>query len=262
MAEHPDAARFRRVLEMRSDSDQDANGAEVLDEAFSDDVVWTGGPDGAVRGKSALLAQWGPPASPASFDVIDVFADGEHVVGVTEAAANGTRVKQVTVFHVGPDGNVSELWTLPADREVASALHTGEPVPEHPNLTRFRAAEEARARNEFGPEDVALIEAFLREDSEWHSPWGQGPSNREEVLAQFKMFKASTAGTLRFVLHEAFADDSHAVSLVQLIADRPDQPDKHLDVKEANVFHLDESGRAYEFWGLAADQGEIDAFWS
>lgn len=261
MAEHPDAARFRRVLERRSDTAQDANGAEALDEAFSDDVAWTGGPDGATRGKSAVLARWGE-ATPAAVDVVEVYADGEHVVGVTEAVANGTRVKQVTVCHVGPDGKVSELWTLPTDREVASALQTGVPVREHRNLARFRAAEEARARNEFGHEDIALIEAFLREDSEWHSPWGQGPSNREEVLAQFRMFKASTAGTLRFVLHETFADDSHAVSLVQLIADRPDQPDKHLDVKEANVFHLDETGRAYEFWGLAADQGAIDAFWS
>ena len=35
-----------------------------------------------------------------------------------------------------------------------------------------------------------------------------------------------------------------------------------MDVKEANVFHLDEQGRAYEFWGVAENQAEINEFWS
>jgi hypothetical protein len=35
-----------------------------------------------------------------------------------------------------------------------------------------------------------------------------------------------------------------------------------MDVREANVFHLDSEGRAYEFWGVAEDQSAINAFWS
>jgi hypothetical protein len=35
-----------------------------------------------------------------------------------------------------------------------------------------------------------------------------------------------------------------------------------MDVKEANVFHLDENGQAYEFWGVAENQAEINEFWT
>ena len=28
-----------------------------------------------------------------------------------------------------------------------------------------------------------------------------------------------------------------------------------MDVKEANVFHLDDNGQAFEFWGVAENQG-------
>jgi NAD(P)-dependent dehydrogenase (short-subunit alcohol dehydrogenase family) len=75
-------------------------------------------------------------------------------------------------------------------------------------------------------------------------------------------FKESTGGTLQLTLNEVFADDTHAVSLVRLTADRPDRPDKHMDEKEANVFHLDDKGRAYEFWGVADDQASLNSFWT
>ncbi len=52
------------------------------------------------------------------------------------------------------------------------------------------------------------------------------------------------------------------VSLVRLTADRPERPDKHMDEKEANVFHLDDKGRAYEFWGVADDQASLNSFWT
>jgi hypothetical protein len=28
-----------------------------------------------------------------------------------------------------------------------------------------------------------------------------------------------------------------------------------------NVFHLDDKGRAYEFWGVAEDQASLNSFW-
>ena len=39
------------------------------------------------------------------------------------------------------------------------------------------------------------------------------------------------------------------------------KPGKHMDVKEANVFHLDDKGQAFEFWGVAENQAEINSFW-
>jgi hypothetical protein len=35
-----------------------------------------------------------------------------------------------------------------------------------------------------------------------------------------------------------------------------------MDALEANVFHVDAGGRAYEFWGVADDQAAINEFWS
>ena len=65
---------------------------------------------------------------------------------------------------------------------------------EHPNVAPFRAAEEARARNTFGPEDMVHIERFLREDVQWHSAWGGGPASRDEVMQQFEAFKQMSGG--------------------------------------------------------------------
>jgi hypothetical protein len=234
----PVVARFRGILEARGTGD-----TASLGDAFANE-------------DAAAAWQAGAPGSSGS--VVAVFADAEHAVGITEY---GDGVRQATIFHLDGDGRATEVWSVPPDADVRSAL-AGSPPAEHPNATRFRAAEEARARNEFTDDDIAKISEFLREDVEWHSPWGQGPTSREQVLQQFLAFKEGTGGSLQFVLHEVYADEKHAVSLVSLIADRPDKPDAHLDVREANVFHLDENGKCYEFWGLAEDQAAIDSFWS
>ena len=59
-----------------------------------------------------------------------------------------------------------------------------------------------------------------------------------------------------------FADDAHAVSFVRLTADHPQYPDRHMDFKEVNLFHLDDNGQAYEFWGLQDDPDEANSFWA
>jgi hypothetical protein len=254
-AARPDLARFLAVLEARAQG-----GAKATDAGFADQVKWTGSTKGVVEGKDAVEGAWSGSAPTPSSEVVGIYVDAEHAVGVTELSQDGNQVHQATVFHLDGDGNITELWTMPTDEQAAAALR-GETVPEHPNNTRFRKAEEARARNEFTDEDLALISEFLREDVEWHSPWGQGPQNREQVIAQFQAFNASSGGSFGFVLGETFADDAHAVSIVTIVADRPDRPDAHLEVGEANVFHLDENGHCYEFWGVSADQAAMDAFW-
>ena len=114
----------------------------------------------------------------------------------------------------------------------------------------------------FDAGDLGLIERFLREDVHWRSPWGVGPSSRDEVVAQFDSFNEATGGSMELTLNDVFADDTHALSLVRLRPTAPTGPDKHMDVKEANVFHLDSDGHAYEFWGVADDQAAINSFWT
>ncbi len=264
------AERFRGALEARGHATLAAEDVAVLDEVLATHVVHHGAGRAGTNGvslKDDLVAAWNEPAQGpggARIDVLDVYADATHVVALLELAANGSdrAVRQANVFHLGADGKATELWRLPADTAVLDALATGEPPAEHPNLTVFSAAEEARARNLFEGDDLAAIERFLREDVHWNSPWGGGPTNRDEVLAQFRAFDDSTGGTMRLDLNEVFADDAHAVSLVRLQAGRPDRPGAHMDVKEANVFHLDGEGRTYEFWGVAEDQAAINSFWA
>jgi enoyl-[acyl-carrier-protein] reductase (NADH) len=266
------AAKFRAALEARGKSSLEAADIALIGEAMSGDAVWHGAGRTAPedpRGTEELVKHWNELASADGgprVEVGDVYADGTHVIavlGFTTGDGSAARtVRQVNIFHLGGDGKATEAWAVPADGAVAAALAAGGAAPEHPNVAIFRAAEEARARNTFGPEDVAHIERFLREDVHWISPWGKGPATRAEVFGQFTSFNQATGGTMELTLNEIFADDAHAVSLVRLQAGRPDRPSKHMDVKEANVFHLDPDGHAYEFWGVADDQGAINNFWT
>jgi hypothetical protein len=237
VAEHPDVQRFRTALEGGSSGD-----------LFAGDVVWNGADPGA--------------GDAPSLSVKDVYADGVHTVAWLERSANGQTVDQVAVFHLDRDGKVTEAWSMPTDAEVASALANGGSVPVHRNLPVFETAEQTRGRNTFEPQDIANIEAFLREDARWISAWDNGPTNREECIAQFKGFVAATGDTLRMDVFSTFADDAHAVSFVRMTADHPQYPDRHKDFKEVNLFHLDENGKAYEFWGIQDDADEANAFWA
>ena len=60
---------------------------------------------------------------------------------------------------------------------------------------------------------------------------------------------------MELTLNDVFADDTHAVSLVRLEAERPDRPGKHMDVKEANVFHLDAEGPRLRVLGRRGGPG-------
>ena len=236
MAEHPDVQRFRNALEGSSS-----------DGLLTDDVVWHGAEDGA---------------DAPGVSVKEVYADGVHTVAWLERSANGRSLDQVEVFHLDGNGNVSEAWKMPTDAEIDEALASGGSQPEHRNLAVFETAEQTRGRNTFEPQDIANIEAFLREDVKWISAWGPGPSSREECIAQFKGFLAATGGTLHMDVFATFADDAHAVSFVRLTADHPQYPDRHMDFKEVNLFHLDENGQAYEFWGVQDDPDEANSFWA
>ncbi|HEX3623374.1 MAG TPA: SDR family oxidoreductase [Acidimicrobiales bacterium] len=254
------ADRFKAALEARQGTAAEPG---ALEGALAPNAVWHhGGASGEdLSGVGAMASRWGALAGAGAVQVVDVFADDTHVIGIVQVSGGGTVVRQANLFHLGGDGTATDLWCIPTDQTVTQALADGQAPPEHPNATVFRQAEEARARNEFNAEDLAFIDRFLRDDVHWISPWGKGPESRDEVVAQFRQFKEATGGSMTLTLNEVFADDTHALSMVRLQADRPDKPDKHMDVREANVFHLDANGQAQEFWGVADDQAQINAFW-
>jgi hypothetical protein len=253
VAEHADVQRFRAALEART--------GPSVEDIFADDVVWHGaGSDGDVQGNDEVVRVWGESSGPKS-SVKEVYADGVHTVGWLVRREGGATLEQAVVFHLD-DGKATELWSIPTEAEVASALAARSGVPDHRNLPVFRTAEETRGRSTFEPDDIANISAFLREDVRWISPWGQGPSTRDECIEQFKAFKAATGDTINMDVFATFADDTHALSFVELTASRPDKPDRHMDLKEVNLFHLDADGKAFEFWGIQDDPSATDEFWA
>jgi ketosteroid isomerase-like protein len=272
LAEHPDVQRFQRALELRHGVAFDAPDEGLLNELLAADVVWHGAAtsdSGEARGAVRVIALWNEPAKPdgSRIEIQDVFADGLHAIAKLEWSVAGTRsVPQAQVFHLNDDGKVSELWSLPTDSEVTEALAGNEAVPDHRNLPVFRAAEETRAGNTFEPDDLAKINAFLREDVRWlganEDRWSEAAGGRDRVIGLFQAFKQATGGTIHMDLHGVFADDTHALSFVAITADRPDKPGRHMDLKEVNLFHLDAEGRAFEFWGVPNDPAIMDAFWA
>jgi len=272
VAEHPDVKRFRRGLEARREAAIEPSDAVLLDGLFASDVVWHGAAGSSTdtaRGKDDVIALWNGHAREGGprVEVIEVYADGLHTVATLQfSEKEGQKVDQAVVFHLGADGKVTEFWSMPTERAIADALEGRASVPEHPNLPVFRAAENTRERNTFEPEDIENINAFLREDVEWHgagdSQWAEGVKGRENVIGLFKMFKQATGGTMHLAMHGMFADDVHAVSLAELTATRADNPKKTMDMKEVNLFHLDESGKAHEFWGISEDTAIMDGFWA
>jgi ketosteroid isomerase-like protein len=256
--------RFREALKARNESALETGASEGL---FGDDVVWHGAstPRNEARGRETVLEGWQVEGD-ARIEVRDVYADGLHTVAALEWSAGGAKVAQAVVFHLGDAGEVSEFWSLPTEGAVAGALTRGAPVAEHRNLAVFRTAEETRARNEFEPDDLAKLNAFLREDVKWHgegeSQWSDGAGGREQVIGLFQMFKQATGGTIKMTLNGVFADDTHALSFVEITASRADKPERLLDLKEVNLFHLDADGRAFEFWGVPNDPEIMDSFWA
>ncbi len=243
---------FRAALGARTRATPGPDDAAALDAALAPDLA----------GRDAIVASWGALAGSGTAVVGDViYADALHVIAVLQLTSGDLVVRQANVFHLNADGKAAELWRLPTDETVADALANGKAVEEHPNVAAFRAAEEARARNTLDADDLAIMARFLREDVKWISPWGPGPENREQVMDQMRSFNQATGDTMELDLNEVYADGTHAVSLVRLQADRPDKPGAHMDANEANVFHLDDSGQAFEFWGVAEDQAAINAFW-
>jgi ketosteroid isomerase-like protein len=264
VAEHPDVQRFRRALEARSRASLDEAESGELAALLGDDVVWHGSADGESTGRADVVQGWIAFARDGGPEITvrDVYADGLHTVAVLELAGeNGQTVEQAVVFHVA-DGKVTELWSMPTDRAIADAFARGEAVSEHPYMHTFRVAEETRERNTFSPEDIENIQAFLREDVEWHGAGDiPGVQGRDNVIGLYKQFKEATGGTMHLGMEGKFIDDKHGASIVHLTATRADNPDRKMDIMEVNLFHLDENGKAFEFWGVPADQEEMDAFW-
>lgn len=117
MSEHPNAAKYRMVMERFAQGDTGA-----FEEAIADDVVWWQiGVQEPIRGKEALLASMqGLDAIDLQVDLHDVLATDDHVVGlVTATVRTGGEpfvYRTAEIVHV-EDGKVTERWAFSDDTQ-------------------------------------------------------------------------------------------------------------------------------------------------
>ena len=135
-------------------------------------------------------------------------------------------------------------------------------MSEHPNVERIRRGYDIRGTTtDFSDSDREEIEDLFHEDLVYH---GQGTSRfaqdfrgRDQFFAVERQFARSA--TMRQDVKKIFADDVHAIVLVQVHAVHEGE---ETTWEEAEIFHFDANGKVTDTWGIPADQQVVDEFWA
>ncbi len=130
-------------------------------------------------------------------------------------------------------------------------------MAEHPNVGLLRKGYEAFAKG-----DMATLTELFSEDAVWHvsgtSPISGVHRGRDAVFAAFGRMAQLSGGTLKIELHDALANDEHAVALTRASASRQG---RQLDSLDTDVYHI-RNGKVTEMWSFVEDQRSYDEFWS
>ena len=134
MAQHPNAVRVMNGLQARSRGKFDDADMAILNDVFADNVTWHSTGRGAIQqdvvGKDAVLGAWRSVAAQSgdSFRLVPntTYGDDWHVIGVSRISAKrGERtldMSEVEVFHMTPDGKISDFWGIAEDEDVLAAF--------------------------------------------------------------------------------------------------------------------------------------------
>jgi hypothetical protein len=132
----------------------------------------------------------------------------------------------------------------------------------HPNVARIQRGYDIRGTTtDFNDDDLAEIRELFDENLVYH---GQGTSRfaqdfkgREEFFAVERQF--AKMGAMRQEVREIYADDVHAIVLVEVHAEHPGGK---ATWREAEIFHFGPDGKITDTWGIPADQEVVDDFWA
>jgi uncharacterized protein len=131
-------------------------------------------------------------------------------------------------------------------------------VDEHPNAAQVREGFDAYNRG-----DLEAMRPFLAENILWHvggdHPLSGDYRGRDAVLDYCRKALDLTGGTLKGEPLEILVNDRHA-GVFQRITGQRDG--KSLDVVLAQALTFDDEGRWSEYWALADEQDDVDAFWA
>jgi ketosteroid isomerase-like protein len=123
-----------RGLEARARGKFDEADMAILNDVFADDVTWHSTGRGAIQqdvhGKDGVLGAWRSVAAQSgdSFRLEPgmCYGDDEHVIGVSRISAKRgektLEMSEVEVFHMTPDGKISDFWGIAEDEDVLAAF--------------------------------------------------------------------------------------------------------------------------------------------
>lgn len=141
---------------------------------------------------------------------------------------------------------------------VVRAHNEGSTMAEHPNAELLRRGYEAFANG-----DLDTLREQFSPDIVWHSGGHNALTGDykgiDEVFGLFGKLFEVTGGDMSQELHDALANDQHAVALSRLRAARPDG--RKLDMNQVGVFHVT-NGKVTEAWTYPEDQQAADEFFA
>ncbi|SRR5258708_6941231 len=129
-------------------------------------------------------------------------------------------------------------------------------MAEHPNAELFRKGYAA-----FSSGDLDTVRALFAPDIVWHVPgknhFAGDHEGIDNVLALFLANLQETDGTFKVEMHDAVANDDHAVVLGTVSGQRDG---KSLNDRYTHVAHI-KDGLITESWIFGEHQDVVDDFW-
>jgi len=143
-----------------------------------------------------------------------------------------------------------------ARRIVATAHDRGEIRVAHPNEEVLRSSFE-----EFGRGDMEALRGRFAEDIRWNFPGRSQLAGTESgvdgALGWLGRTYELSGGTITTDVHDILANDTHALALFTIRAEREG---RSLEDRTVGIYHV-RDGRIVEAWFNPGDQYATDEFW-
>jgi ketosteroid isomerase-like protein len=111
--------------------------------------------------------------------------------------------------------------------------------------------------------DLDALRDFYAEDVVWHvggrHRLSGDYSGRDALFSYFEEVRRLTGGTLRLEPESIVSSDRYTAMFTRVTAQREG---KNLDTVLAQILRNGPSGQWNEYWAVADEQDEVDAFWS
>ena len=126
-------------------------------------------------------------------------------------------------------------------------------MDEHPNVAVLHRLADA-FRNM--PDSMATMEDLIADDIEWHEIGRDEPTIGKDALRERSM-AAFGSVDIKAEEHDAVANDTHAVQLMNVTATKPDG--SSLQYRTAEIYHM-KDGKITARWAFSDDTARILEF--